>query len=322
MGRLHAGREVRIGTACLDVSAVPHGLLHQELVGHDIGWVAGVGVGLDAAEHASDLVLGVDLVREADRLRRRDELVVQRLEAALGGLGRLGGTHEVEGGAVMVGKDAGDDGAEGVHEGVDLVEREPVAHEAAVLGKERLAIARVEVDELSVRPAAVGLGEVIGQLVVGDGHERLDAVDTALLEHAPVELDAGAIGLLVIPLRVDAGPVDREPIDLESHLGEKGDVLLVAVVVVDRLVRRVRETGLDLVGESARHPTAARREVILNARTLAVLVPGAFALVRGRGPAPEEPIGKRAHDLLPSLVSRITRPLPQAPSRRAASHRP
>ena len=222
----------------------------------------------------------------------------------------------------MVRQDAGDDGTEGMHEGVDLVEREPVAHEAAVLDKERLAVARVEVDELSVRPAAVGLGKVIGQLVVGDGHERLDAMGAALLEHAPVELDAGAIGLLVIPLRVDAGPVDREPIDLESHLGEKGDVLLVAMVVVDRLVRRVRETGLDLVGESARHPTAARREVILNARTLAVLVPGAFALVRGRGPAPEEPIGKRTHDLLLLSSRRSTRPLPQAPSRRAASHRP
>ena len=74
-----------------------------------------------------------------------------------------------------------------VQDHVDLVEGEPVLHQALVAGEDRGREVLVEVDELAVAPAAVLLDEVNRAVEVRDSHERLDTVLLALAENVLVE---------------------------------------------------------------------------------------------------------------------------------------
>lgn len=222
--------------------------------GEDVGGVAGVRVGDVARDHAADLVLGIDLVPHGDAARAREELVVEGLVALLGIV--PGSVAEGHGDVVARRQDArAHDVAEASHEqAVDLVEGEPVAHEPLVLGHDGVRVVEVEPDELGVRPAAVVLGQVVGELIVRERDHRLDAALAALLEHAPVELDARPIGLAFVPAREDSAPVDGHAVVLEAHLAEQRDVVEVMAVHVHSLMGGVEDAGLDAVG----HAGAAR----------------------------------------------------------------
>ena len=141
------------------------------------------GIPGDAADHAADLVVLVDGVADLDGLGRRHELVVQVLVGAL---------------VVLVGGVAGE---RQEHDGVvDLVEGQPVVHEALELAEARRGIAHEVVDGLAVLPAAAVLLEVERRVKVPDGHERLDAVLVHLLEHVLVEGHALGVGLFSRPV--------------------------------------------------------------------------------------------------------------------------
>src|SRR5262249_31403011 len=104
-----------------------------------------------------------------------------------------------------------------------------------------------------------------------------------LIDQAVVEVEALQVGL---PGAVgeDARPGDREAIRPRPDLPHEPDVLLVAMVVI---------IG-DVAGVAVLDLSRRWRVRIPDRRSLAVLVPRAFDLVRGRRNAPEEALRKLA----------------------------
>ena len=195
---------------------------------------------------------------------------------------------------VAVGKDAqAHHVAEGaLHQGtVDLVEGEPVAYEAPILGEERLAVAYEEVDEVAVGPAAA-LGERIGQLVVANGHHGLDAAFTTELEHAAVEVESRLAGSGIVAVGEDARPLHAHAVAPKAHLGKELDVLVPVVVEVHGLVAGVPDVVAYGAGDAARLAHGSACDHVGDRWALAALVPTALVLVGGGGPAPEEVLGE------------------------------
>ena len=175
---------------------------------------------------------------------------------------------------------------------IDLVEGEPVLHQALVAGEDRGREVLVEVDELAVAPAAVLLDEVNRAVEVRDGHERLDAVRLALAEYILVEGQASLVGLGLITVGEDAAPRQAHAEGLKPHLGKEGDVLLVVVVEIDAglcgIVIAVLEVEhLALAGDHRVALGAVRSHVHVG-QAAAVHVVGALALVGSRRAAPQE----------------------------------
>ena len=225
-------------------------------------------------------------------LGARQELVVQGIEARLRvvpiaaakGHGRVGGVgHHA----------AAHHAAKAAHEqAVNLVEGEPVAHQALVLGHDGASVVEVELDELGVLPAAVVFGEAVGQLVVAEGDHGLDTLLLAGLEHAAIELNAALVGLGFVAVGEDTTPVDGHAVALKAHLAKELNVVEVVVVHVHGLVAGIVVLGQDAVGDVARLGDRAAGHDIGNAEALAVLVVSAFALIGGSGAAPQKSIGK------------------------------
>ena len=183
-----------------------------------------------------------------------------------------------------------------VQDHVDLVEGEPVLHQALVTGEEHRGEVLVEVDELAVAPATILLDEVNGAVEVRDGDERLDAVLLALAEHVLVEGEAGLVGLGLVAVGENARPSEAHAKGLEAHLGKEGDVLLVAMVKVDAALRGVVVAVLKVkhLAHAGAHSEAlgAVRHHIDIGQATPVDVIRALALVCGGGAAPQEVIAK------------------------------
>src|SRR5262249_19334290 len=170
-----------------------------------------------------------------------------------------------------------------LHERPELVDREVVldavaellGHVPRVVGKGLRGLDRL--------PAAVFVLEGLRQIPVVQRRERLDARREQLVHEPAVEVEALRIRLAAT-FGEDPRPRNREPVRGRADGLHQSDVLLVPVVVIvgDVAVLVV----LDLPGRvGVRIP---------DRRALAVLVPGAFDLVRGRGDAPVEPFREAA----------------------------
>ena len=155
-----------------------------------------------------------------------------------------------------------------------------------------MAVALVKADQLTARPAVVGLHEVIGHLVVADRHERLYPVGAAAVEDAVIEGEPGLVGRLVVAVGKDPRPGDREAEHIEAHLGEKRDVLLIVVVEVDAVVVGIKPVGVDRARYLAGRVACAPEKVVVHARAAAVDVPSPFELVGCRRSPPIEAVGK------------------------------
>ena len=193
-----------------------------------------------------------------------------------------------------------------VQDHIDLVEGEPVLHQALVAGEDRGREVLVEVDELAVAPAAVLLDEVNRTVEVRDGHERLDAVRLALAEYVLVEGQAGLVGLGLVTVGEDAGPRQAHAEGLKAHLGKEGDVFLVVVVEIDASLRGIVIAVLEfehftLTGDH-RVALGAVRSHIHVGQAAAVHVVGALALVSSRRAAPQEVITESHASILSYAV--------------------
>ena len=107
-----------------------------------------------------------------------------------------------------------------------------------------------------------------------EGDDRGEAVLVAGVSMPAVVVERGAENWPSLGL--DAGPLQREAVAAEAQRGDQGDVLAVAVVVVDRVAGRL---GEDRAGQVLQEPGVAVDVV-------------AFHLVGGGGDAPEEVVGK------------------------------
>ena len=73
-----------------------------------------------------------------------------------------------------------------------------------------LSVGKVEVDKPAVRPTVVLLDEVVGKLVVADGHERLDAVASQTVEDSVIECETRLAGRTLLARGKQPRPVDRQ----------------------------------------------------------------------------------------------------------------
>ncbi len=168
-----------------------------------------------------------------------------------------------------------------LHEGVELVRREDVLHavrqplgHVARVGRERFrGLARL--------PAADAVLQRLRQVPVIQRREGLDAVRQQLVHEPVVEIEALRVGLPA-PLREHPRPRDREPVGLDAQRLHQLHVALVAVIVVRR----------DVAVRVAGHLARRVREGVPDRRRAAVFSHGPFDLVRRRGGAPQEPLGK------------------------------
>ncbi len=243
----------------------------------------------DVGDHIADHEIGVDLVAFDDGLRGGDELVVERFELLLVVNLELG-----ELAAVGAGKVVRMDVAEAVERAqsrlhdrdVDLVEGQPVFDLVLVALEAGRRVFYEEVDDAPVGEAAVLRDDGPGYLIVAERDERLDAVLLALVEDGVVEGETFLVRLRIVAVRENAAPVDGETEAFEAHLAEEGDVFLVVMIKIDRLMRRVECIRLYLRAECSRCVDVAAQEHIRNGKSLPVFKIGALTLVRGRRAAP------------------------------------
>src|SRR5207247_3158407 len=164
--------------------------------------------------------------------------------------------------------------AEGGHD-VGLVQRAGAAHHVAQVGRGARREAGEAVGGLRVGPAAAG-GEPAGRREVVEGDDRLEAVLAAGRAHAPVVVERRAGELPVLGL--DAAPLEREAVGVETQPGEEPDVLGPAVPVVAGVAARL---------------LAGRGRVVLPHPPVVVPV-AALDLMGGGGGAPHEALGNAA----------------------------
>ena len=201
---------------------------------------------------------------------------------------------------------------------IDLVEGEPVLHQAFVAGEDRGREVLVEVDELAIAPTTVLLDEVNRAVEVRDSHERLDAVRLALAEHVLVEVQASLVRLGLVAVGEDAGPRKAHAEGLKAHLGKEGDVLLVMVIEIDAGLRGIVIAVLEvehlaLAGDHRIALGAVRSHVHVG-KAAAVHVVGALALVGSRRAAPQEVITESHASILSHAVCRgFSIPVSSAP---------
>ena len=283
----------RILAAHLHVGAVPVHGIHLLLRGEHVGRIARGGIGEDEAVHVAHLKLRIVLVGIAHDAAAGDKLVMQGLHTGL----RRGVDRRSR--ALKALDHAGPKEVTNVlGAAVDLVEGEPELDLVLIAVEDGLAVLLKEADELAARPAIVFLDQVIGHLVVRQGHERLDIVSAQAVEDAIVEGEAGLVGLGVVAVGEDAAPRDGHAEHVEAHLGEQCDVLLVVMVEVDTVMIGVEAVGVDVDRNLTRLLVAAAQKMVIDGRTAAVHVPSALKLIGGGSATPIETLGESHKCLL------------------------
>ena len=282
----------------MHIRAEPVADLHGLLVGDLVGRVAGQCVAGDKADHAAHLELRVVVVGIPNSLCTGHKLVMQRLKALLLVVRHLvGRAFKAPDGACF------QDRAHRHGAAVDLVEGQPVLDLILVPLKNSLAVIHIELDEFPAGPAVVFFHQRIGQLVVADGDQRLDAVLLAAVKNAVVKFQALLVGLALHASGEDAGPVDGGAEGLEAHLRKQSNVLFVVVVEVDGFMTGVQAVRVDVGGHPLRAGVGAVGTHIRYAGAFAVHVPGTLELVGCTCTAPQEIIAENTHNLLFSFLS-------------------
>ncbi len=205
----------------------------------------------------------------------------------------VGGDEVVAGGqpALAVATARREHAAHVAHEAHDvrLVDRAGACDEIADVPGRLLAEAAEAIDDRWVGPATVDGRPPWGREVM-EGHRRFETVLEAGRADPPVVVEGGG-GELAL-LRLDAAPLDREPVGVEPERGQQGEVGRIAVVLVAgvaagldaprarRLLPRppvvVDVATLDLVGGGGGSPTEPGWKGSRH---------GGHASARGRGPA-------------------------------------
>ena len=190
------------------------------------GAVCRVNHGLTDGDHAAQLVFGVDLMCELDRLGRSHQLIVG------------GGQHDRR----VTGGHARAEPAGHVH-AVDFIEGDPVFDLAPIAAEQRFGIAQIAVDGAAVAPCAPLIDKTQRHFIVADGHDGFNSVLMALIENSIVKGKALFVGGLLIAIGENAAPRNGHTVGGKAHLGKEGDVLFVVVVEVDALMVRVPDIG-------------------------------------------------------------------------------
>ena len=272
----HAGRVGRVASARLHVDKEQVLAVFFQRHPH-VFRLAGVGVEVTARQHAADLVFRVYLVGNFGRQRARHQLVVRGLVF-----------HLVFVFAFL--KHQSRPGERAVQHDVDFVEGKPVFHQPVKFFKAGAGVAGEEIDHLAVAPGAVLRHQVHRHVKVAEGHQRLDVVLFALLEHRAVKGNAFFVRQRLVAVRIEAAPGDRGAEHRKAHLRHQGDVLFIAMVKINRLVARVElvVTQRETLFLTELHCQAIRAvgDHIDRRQPFAAFTVSPFALVGGKRAAP------------------------------------
>ena len=256
-----------------------------------------------ACDHAANFQVRILLVSQFADLCAGEELVMQgivpdvpMLDAIL--VGKVDGVA-----GSLFGHDTGGEEADVVHQAhVDFIESQPQFDDIAKFLEAGLGIMHKAVDGAAVSPAVPLLDEGIRELVVAQGHQRLDALGFQCLKNRAIERHALGVRLLLVAVREQARPVDGHAIALEAHLAEQLDVLEIVMVHVDGLMAGIVDVRLDVRIEGTGRADGAAGHGIGYADALAVLLPAAFTLVGSGRAAPQEIFRELCHNGLPPRI--------------------
>ena len=183
--------------------------------------------------------------------------------------------------AVGVPEEGGHPGLVVGHPGVDEI-AEALEEEPGVLGE--------PVDHLARCPAAPIL-QALRQVPVVDGRHGRDLALQQSLDEPAVEVDALLVGWAA-PVRLDAGPGDREPVCLQAERAHHLEVLAPAEVVLAGPV----------AGLAVRHFPRRPAEAVPDRLAAAILGRRSLDLVGGGGGPPDEIVGKAHPFTAPFMI--------------------
>ena len=194
---------------------------------HVIFGTAGGGIRTESSDHAANGSIGRKTMDNLDGTRIGNELVVQALED---------GSIEV---LPLFVFDQTDPVPRRKTCCIELVKRQPEIDQIAQFRNDRLDIAGEEINRLAILPSPICGDKIYRDVIVEHGDEGLNAVLFALTQHASIPLDAFAVRLKVISVRIDSAPTNRGAEQLETHLRKKRDVLTIVMIEVVAAPKRV-----------------------------------------------------------------------------------
>ena len=172
--------------------------------------------------------------------------------------------------------------------GIDFIKGNPVAHLVLIAVEDGSAVSLIQANQLPRSPAVIFLHQRIRQLIVADCYQRLDAMRPAAVKHAVIKGQPGLVRLLFHAGRINSGPVDTGPEYPKAHLRQKGDVLLIMMIEINRFMAGIKAVRMNMIGNPFRRGMAAVGAHIRHARSLAVDIPRTLKLVCCTGAAPQE----------------------------------
>ena len=193
--------ETRIGPLALDVRAIKSTSLHRSHRQQNIAGITRERIVRYSADHAANSIIGIDLVRHLDGMSTCQKLMVQALAGIL---------------IVFIG--CGRHGSQKLNRVVNLVEREPVAHQAAIFGKNRAGILVEICNGLAVLPSAKFLIEIERRIKMPHSHQGLDIMRPKFLKDTAVIIETCLVGLILYAPGKDTAPADRHAKLLKAHL--------------------------------------------------------------------------------------------------------
>ena len=183
----------------------------------------------------------------------------------------------------------------GGHEGqgqdhIDLVDGEPVFDLGTEAFKQDGGVTDEMIDHLAALPGAYGFHQMHGRVEMDDGDQGLDPVFFQLIEYAVIEGQSFFIGLFIIAVGEDPGPVDAHTEAFESHFRHQGNVLFVMMIEINTelggiIVVRVRLIYMQIPFDRGESVFTVGNHVI-GGKAFAAFIPAAFTLVRGGRAAP------------------------------------
>ena len=135
---------------------------------------------------------------------------------------------------------------------IDFVERQPILNLVLETFKASRHVFNKQVDSLAIVIAAIFFDQLERHFVMIQRDERLDIILAALVDNVFIKFQARFIRLGVVTVRENSRPTYGETETFKAHLGEKRDVFFVAVIEINRGVRRIKNAVLDCRAESAR----------------------------------------------------------------------
>ena len=122
----------------------------------------------------------------------------------------------------------------GVKDHIDLIKSQPESHIFLISGKERPTETKVKINHFPASPASILFNQRNGTVKMGDGHQRLYPVFSALLKDLFIKPQSFLIGLFFISIWKNSGPGNTQTENLKSHFSKQPDILPEAVVKIHR----------------------------------------------------------------------------------------